>query len=175
VEKQAAAAGAGAEAGGFSTALKLGRFTPEALTTLARAGKLTATEINEVVAHLGVKVPRDQLILWSGLGANGQVRAAAFAKEAGGITLEMTKGGKWLDDLKLFDGGAPNIGRIEAREIWRQVSEQVAKQASGQVRVVRGQINPSSIYATVERPALLNNPKILGIEEVPLKPMIGTK
>jgi hypothetical protein len=158
--------------GGLSSALKAGSLTPEGLTLLAKAGKLTAKEISEVVTHLGVKTPRDQLVLWSGLGAKGDIRAAAYAKEAGGMTLEMTKGGKWLDDLKLFDGGAPNIADSAAMEIWEQASKQIADQASGQVRVAAGQILPKSVYMRIERPALLDNAKVLGIEVVQLKPQL---
>jgi hypothetical protein len=159
--------------GGFDALLRSAKLSVDDLSLLARAGKLSATEISDVVLHLGVKTPQDQLVLWSGLGLKGKDRAAAFATEAGGMTLEMTKGGKWLDDLKLFEGGAPNIDRVEVRQIWQRASEQVARQASGLVRVVRGQISPSSIYSMIERPALLNNPKVLGIDEIPLKPTLG--
>jgi hypothetical protein len=162
-------------AGGLSAALKAGRFTPESLTLLAKAGKLTATEISEVVTHLGVKTPRDQLVLWSGLGEKGEVRAAAFAKEAGGMTLEMTKGGKWLNDLKLFENGVTNITKSEAYTIWLNASKSVAEQASGQVRVAAGTIKPESVFAKVERPALLNNSNVLGIDIVQLKPSLGIR
>ncbi len=131
--------------------------------------------MREVVSHLGIKTPHDQLVLWSGLGKNGKVRAAAYAKEAGGITLEMTKGGKWLDDLKLFEGGAPKVNELEALQIWEKASAEIAEQASGQVRVAKGQISPTSVYIRIERPILLNNPKVLGIDEVPLKPTFGVK
>jgi hypothetical protein len=105
----------------------------------------------------------------------GEVRAAAFATEAGGMTLEMTKGGKWLDDLKLFEGGAPNITKGNADLIWKTASRSVAEQASGQVRVVRGHLSPTSIYMSIERPTLLNNPRVLGIDEVLLKPTFGVR
>jgi hypothetical protein len=158
--------------GGFDDLLRAGKLSADDLTLLARAGKLSASEISDVVLHLGVKTPRDQLVLWSGLGAKGEVRAAAYAKEAGGITLEMTKGGKWLDDLKLFEGGAPNIDDRAAYAIWENASKEIAEQASGQVRVAAGQISPTSIYMRIERPALLNNPKVLGIDIVQLAPKI---
>jgi hypothetical protein len=161
--------------GAFAELLQTGRFTPDQLTQLARAGRLAANEISDVVMHLGVKTPRDQLVLWSGLGIKGEIRAAAYAREAGGMTLEMTKGGKWLDDLKLFDGGVPNINRDQARRLWEEASAEVAKQASGQVRVAHGQISPGSVFSRIERPILLDNPRVLGIDMIPLKPTIKAK
>ena len=160
--------------GGFRALLNAGRFSIEELTELARAGKLTATEISDVVSHLGVKTPRDQLVLWSGLGPSGSVRAATYAAEAGGVTLEMTRGGRWLDDLKLFEASSP-VAPGEAVQIWEKASRSLAEQASGQVRVVRGAVRPRSVYWNTERPALANNPSVIGIEEVFLKPKFGVQ
>jgi hypothetical protein len=162
------------KAGKIDDLLKVGKLNLDDLTVLAKAGKFNPAELVKITKNLGAEVGRDQLILWSGLGKDGAARATAYANEFGGKTLEMTKGGKWLDDLRLFDAGSP-VSRDEAAKIWGEVSRNLAEKASGQVRVVRGPVSPSSVYKTIELPALLNNPKVLGIEEIFLKPKIGIK
>ena len=92
----------------------------------------------------------------------------AYAATNGGITLEMTRGGKWLDELDLFGKNSP-FSRIEARQIWANVSTRMIQQASGQVRSLVGTVNPTSIYRA-EQTEILMNEKILGLDELILKP-----
>ena len=89
----------------------------------------------------------------------------------GGVTLEMTKGGKWLDDLNIYGPNSP-FTRAEAGQIWEQVSTKMIQQASGQVRSLIGQVRPASIYRAEQSEILMNN-RILGFDELHIKPRIS--
>ena len=128
----------------------------------------------QVVSHankLGLKTPKDQLILWSGLGRGdeGKTLSQEYAKINGGVTLEMTPGGEWLDKMDLFEETSP-FSPQEATKIWARVSGLLASLASGQVRSLIGSVHPKSFYMSEELTELKSNPAILGVEELYLKP-----
>jgi hypothetical protein len=136
---------------------------------------LSEENVVRLANELGLETPKDQLILWSGLGREGQgiKLSQQYATKHGRITLEMTPGGAWLHEMDLFAGNSP-FNRDQATNIWRDVSRSYTQQASGQARSVLGQVRPSSIYQSQELQELRMNPRILGIEELYLKPKFET-
>jgi hypothetical protein len=133
-----------------------------------------ASEVVGMAATAGLQTPRDSLILWSGLGPDGALRAQSFAKQFGGTTLEMTPGGKWLDGMDLYGPASP-FTSAEADMIWGEVSARMVGQASGQVRSVLGQVRPGSVYKTYELPALRENSAILGLDPLQVRPMMKAR
>ncbi len=69
--------------------------------------------------------------------------------------------------MDLFSPDSP-FSREEILQIWSDVSIEMIKQASGQVRSVVGVVRPISIYRQ-EQSALLENRNILGLDEINLK------
>jgi hypothetical protein len=132
---------------------------------------MTPSEVIQQVRSLGLNTQRDETLLWSGLGPGrtGIERSQAYAVENGGRTLEMTLGGKWLDQMNLYGLNSP-FTRVESDYIWGNVSRSFAQGASGQVRVLQGTVRPSSVYRSIELPTLQANPSVTGIEPINLKP-----
>jgi hypothetical protein len=132
---------------------------------------MTPAEVVNQAKTLGLKTETDQALLWSGLGrgSEGVVRSQTYAAQYGGITLEMTPGGSWLNTMDLYGATSP-FTRAQADMIWSGVSRSFAGQASGQVRVLQGQVRPSSVFRTVEQPALQANPNVIGIDTIQLQP-----
>jgi len=128
----------------------------------------TVKQVLSKAEQLGLETPKDSLLLWSGLGSSGVKLSREFAEANGGMTLEMTRGGAWLDKMDLFGPNSP-VSFSEAMLIWKRVSLLTVRNASGQVRAVIGQVSPKSIY-NAELREILSNPKITGIDELQLRP-----
>jgi hypothetical protein len=130
----------------------------------------------EQASRRGFATGQSEALFWSGLGRGnaGVLRSQRYALENGGRTLEMTGGGKYLDDLNLFGPNSP-ISRAEAELVWAHASREFARGASGQIRAVTGSVRPNSIWRRIELPELMSNPRVWGIDELNLLPRIGFK
>ncbi len=107
------------------------------------------------VVELGVRTERDAATFY--LGGRGIARGHAeqFASSSGATTLESTAGGRWLDELWRFDRkDRPRLTTEEADTVWRETSRLYAEQASGNVRAFVSNPKTTSVFVTVELPAL---------------------
>jgi hypothetical protein len=84
----------------------------QASTKHSLAG-LSPENVVRLIDEIGLETPRDQLLLWSGLGRGdeGAKLAMEYERANGGMTLEMTKGGGWLNDMDLFGSNSPLLSK----------------------------------------------------------------
>uniref|UniRef100_UPI00232A983F fibronectin type III domain-containing protein n=1 Tax=Aquimarina algiphila TaxID=2047982 RepID=UPI00232A983F len=111
--------------------------------------------------YLDFTTKTDGAVFWSGPRMGD---AQKWAKNNSRTTLEQTVGGKYLDDLELFD----NISGQDAAEIWDIASKTFAENASGTVNVFSTGAKEIGDYGQrtwwrVEKPALLKNANVIKI------------
>ena len=110
--------------------------------------------------RLDVATPRHAAVFYSGPG--NRALAEQFAASNGRSTLEMTRGGSWLDQQRLFAPDSP-LTPAQAVEVWETLSTRFAQQAGGNaVGFVQG-ARPNGIFHTVELPTLMSNPNITNV------------
>lgn len=122
------------------------------------------------VDELDVRTGRNQSVFYSGRGA--REAAEKHAASNGLTTLEQTNGGKYLDDLRLFDGTVADVGGDQAANVWGRISSNYASQASGDVTAIVNNPRSSSIFLTQELPVLLQNPNVT---QVTVRSMSGAQ
>jgi hypothetical protein len=106
----------------------------------------------------------DKAVFWSGKveakkGGTTSVapHAAVFAKTHGKEVLRQS--------LKRADIKIPK-NKPQTNDLWRHASKVYAEHSSGDVHAVLGsKLRPGNVYHTVEKPALLNNPKVHTLTE----------
>ncbi|SDR45004.1 filamentous hemagglutinin N-terminal domain-containing protein [Pseudovibrio sp. Tun.PSC04-5.I4] len=123
--------------------------------------ELTNQRLLDGVGDLDVFTGRNQSVFYSGRGA--REAAEAHATENGLSTLEQTTGGRYLDDLRLFDGTVADVGGDQAAAIWGRISSNYASHASGNVTAIVNNPRSSSIFLTQELPTLLQNPNVIQV------------
>lgn len=111
----------------------------------------------ELVETLEVTAAISKSVFYSGPGNRKLAEQYALAEDK--TTLEMTAGGKFLDDLKLFDQGSP-VNPTQALRIWSRLSQRYAQQAAGDVFCFVTGARPSGVFTTVELPELKRNRKV---------------
>jgi RHS repeat-associated protein len=147
VDAGVGAATAGVVKGASAVVRKLaGSVAPVAARAVANA----ASAAGDGAAEAGAG-----RVFWSG-GRLAKNAAAQFASRTGGTTLEMTQVGKALESA-----AEP---WVKAEPLWRQASADFAIGAKGTVHVFLGDVpRATSLWSTVERSALQENPAVVGI------------
>jgi uncharacterized Zn-binding protein involved in type VI secretion len=109
---------------------------------------------------LDVSTKENCAVCYSGPG--NRKLAEQFGAANGKTTLEMTPGGKWLDDQKLFRPDSP-LTLPQTLKVWGTLSKRFAEGASGSVVGIVTGSNKDSIFNSVEYDALLKNPKVTNV------------
>ena len=117
-------------------------------------------EYMEVVEHLDVTTKPNTATFYSGKG--NRELAEEFARTNGKTTLEMTKGGQYLDAENLFASDSP-LSKEQARDVWARLSQRYAEGTSGNTYGFVQGARPESIFNTVEYPALQANPNVTNV------------
>ena len=98
-------------------------------------------------------------IFWSG-GSTAESIAEEFADAIGGKTIGMSPFGSIGEELQaaLEADGAP--WEQIRQNVWEPLSQQFAGSAQGTATAFVNNLNPNSVWASVEYPTLMNNPAI---------------
>jgi RHS repeat-associated protein len=112
------------------------------------------------VEALDVGTPINGAVFYSGPG--NRALAEEFARGNGRYTLEMTPGGKWLDDQALFGPNSP-MSVDDAIRVWSRLSQRFSQQASGVAVGFVSRSRSGSVFNSVEYPELLANPRITNV------------
>lgn len=150
--------------------------------------------IDHVADDSNVDSPVGGIALWSGpvpipaaAGMSNRFLAEAWARRrteeglGATTTLEMTEGGRQLDEMHLFQltdndlrklGFRPRSGpegsktiRDQVNDLWSRISARFVSQAKGPVHVFATDAFPTSVLANAELPELRTNPQV-GAEQV---------
>ncbi|MGH8020916.1 MAG: hypothetical protein ACREIA_22060, partial [Opitutaceae bacterium] len=139
---------------------KAGTWLSARLGSQAAENAAPFTRYMRTVETLDVSTARNAATFYSGPG--NRALAESFATANGRTTLEMTRGGSWLDAQKLFSPGSP-LTPTEATAVWSRLSERFAQGASGNAVGFSQGARAGSIFNTVEYPALLQNPNVTNV------------
>jgi hypothetical protein len=137
---------------------------------------LTFDQYMERVKELDVSTGRDQAVFFSGrdpvfaenpLPDSDKVEnykmANHYAEMTGKTTLEMTPGGRWLNEHDPEKN--PNLTKEQAKEVWTSLSQRYAEGASGEV-VAFSRLLPDDPIWEKEKELLKQNPNVTKIDEV---------
>ena len=114
----------------------------------------------DLVEDLDVSTAPNSATFYSGPG--NRALAEEFALTNGKTTLEMTSGGKYLDDLQLFGSGSP-LTQEEATNVWARLSARYAQNASGNTYGFVAGSRAESIFNTIEYKMLQENKNVTNI------------
>lgn len=117
----------------------------------------------DLAEKLEVSTGIGKSVFYSGPG--NRKMAEKFALSEDKTTLEMTTGGKYLDDLRLFETDSPLTPEM-ATKVWSILSRRYAAQAAGDVFCFVAGARPTGVFTTVELPELKRNRKVVVIYSV---------
>src|SRR2546421_12020957 len=100
------------------------------------------------------RISANKAFFYSGPGQGA--RAAAFAERTGGMTIDMTAGGRALSADPLFQSLSPG----EQFQVWQRASVPFAEGASGQINALIRGARPDRTFRTLEEPILNTNPNV---------------
>jgi filamentous hemagglutinin len=112
----------------------------------------------------------NEAVFWSGKTGNygGMDTAKEIAAKSNGQTLEQLIQSRQIE-MPAYDPTIPS-----SVQAWRDISRELAKNASGDVRVVLGnELRPANIWETYELPMLKNNPAVTKI--IAIDPKTGNQ
>jgi hypothetical protein len=119
-----------------------------------------------------VRSPVNGANFYSGRAADGTRMRLVAERNADGVnsvTLEMTPGGRVMDDKALYEPGSP-ISKAQADQVWGRLSERYAQTAEGEVTAYAHDPWSGSVWLTKEKPALETNPKVTDIKVIDPSP-----
>jgi hypothetical protein len=99
---------------------------------------------------------KDSSIFYSGPG--NMEKALNYAAKTGKKTIEMTDGGKALNNMDLYKKLGPDLGD----KIWKEASSNYAKSAEGVVHKFIKGAQEGRVYKSVEKPLLHDNTNVTG-------------
>lgn len=156
---------------GLRAGLAAYAYVDDPLTQIDVFGLITgppynfAALLNEAKNNLDFSTAKDGAVFWSG---NRMKDAQKWAAANGKTTLEQTTGGKYLENLKLFDANSGLTGQ-QASAVWDAASERFARGASGEVNVFptgatrMNKYNNLRTWWRIELEALKKNPLVTRI------------
>jgi hypothetical protein len=108
--------------------------------------RLTYDNISQMADSLGYKSAANEQHYWSG-GKVARTRAEEAARERMGTTLEMTPGGKFLDELNLFSKGDSPLAEGEPIKLFREKSLKYVNEGQGPAYAhLKKPINPHALW-----------------------------
>ncbi len=141
------------------------------------AGKLTREAQDRMFANLfskagrlSVDSPRNGANFYSGYDEVAGKRMRTYAEEnTDGLTsttLERTPGGKYMDDLGLYDKNKGLVTPEQSDKLWSELSRRYGESAKGDVTSYLHNADPNRVYLRDELPALRANPNVTSIRHV---------
>jgi len=113
------------------------------------------------IGDLDVSTGANRTVFYSGRGARKAAEEYAINNRL--KTIEQTKGGEYLDSLKLFEDTVPSVNGNKAVQVWGKLSSNFAEQARGKVVAMVNKPRTNSIFLSEELPILLRNKNVTKI------------
>ena len=117
--------------------------------------ELLNRDFENFVKHFDFSSPNNGAVLWSGEGYKNIARE--YAMSNGGKTLEMTEGGKVLDEWKWLNEKYNTWGdnsKTDLTQLWKSASYYYSSQTHGVVTYVHSHNYEGYIYNSVEKPEI---------------------